>query len=97
MPHFNGSISLVYSTLARLREFAEKSICPQRCGLVVINDLDDNILSNVMKFADDTTVFGKFSTDGDKQHLQNDIYKLVKRLKKWQMLFNFGKCKYLYK
>ena len=33
---------------------------------------------------------------GDKQKLQNDIYKLVRRSEKWQMLFNFGKCKCLH-
>ena len=41
--------------------------------LIYINDLDDNITSNVLKFADDTKVFRKVNTDGDKQHLQNDL------------------------
>ena len=36
---------------------------------------------------------GLFITDGDKQLLQNDLDKLVKWSEKWQMLFNFGKCK----
>ena len=61
--------------------------------LSYINDLDDNITSNVLKFADDTKVFRKFNTDGDKQHLQNDQDRLVKWSEKWQMLFNFVKCK----
>ena len=30
------------------------------------------------------------------QNLQNDLDKLVKWSKKWQMLFNFGKCKCLH-
>ena len=34
----------------------------------------------------------KVNTDGDKQHLQNDLDKLVNS----QMLFNFGKCKCLH-
>ena len=34
----------------------------------IINDLDDNITSNALNFADDTNVFRKFNTDGDKQH-----------------------------
>ena len=37
--------------------------------LIHINDLDDNITSNVLKFADDTKVFRKVNIDGDKQHL----------------------------
>ena len=64
--------------------------------LIYINDLDDNITSNVLKFADDTKLFRKVNTDGDKQHLQNDLDRLVKWSEKWQMLFNFGKCKCLH-
>ena len=64
--------------------------------LIYINDLDDSITSNVLKFADDTKLFRKVNTDGDKQHLQNDLDRLVKWSKKWQMLFNFGKCKCLH-
>ena len=64
--------------------------------LIYINDLDDNIISNVLKFADDTKVFGRVNNDGDKQHLQNDLDRLVKWSEKWQMLFNFGKCKCLH-
>ena len=63
---------------------------------IYINDLDDNITNNVLKFADDTKVFRKVNTDGDKQHLQNDLDRLVKWSEKWQMLFNFGKCKCLH-
>ena len=44
--------------------------------LIYINDLDDNIANNELKFADDTKVFRKINTDGDKQHLQNDLVKL---------------------
>ena len=33
---------------------------------------------------------------GDTQNLQDDIDKLVKWSEKWQMLFNFGKCKCLH-
>ena len=47
--------------------------------------------SSVLKFADDTKVFKKVNTDGDKQHLQNDLDRLVNLSEKWQMLFNFGK------
>ena len=32
----------------------------------------------------------------NKQHLQNDLSKLVKWSEKWQMLFNFRKCKCLH-
>ena len=64
--------------------------------LIYINDLDDSITSNVLKFAYDTKLFRKVNTDGDKQHLQNDLDRLMKWSEKWQMLFNFGKCKCLH-
>ena len=64
--------------------------------LIYISDLDDNITSNILKFVDDTKVFRKVNTDGDKQHLQNDLDRLVKWSEKWQMLFNFGNCKCLH-
>ena len=58
--------------------------------------MDDRITSNVLTFADDTKLFSKVNTDGDKQHLQNDLDRLMKWSEKWQMLFNFGKCKCLH-
>ena len=38
----------------------------------------------------------KLEKFGDKQYLQNDLDKLVKWSEKWQVLFNFGKCKCLH-
>ena len=64
--------------------------------LIYINDLDNNITSNVLKFVDDTKVFRKVNTDDDKQHLQNDTDKFVKWSENWQMLLNFEKCKRLH-
>ena len=61
--------------------------------LIYINDLEDDISSKVLKFADDTKVFRKVTSDTDKQSLQDDLDKLVKWSEKLQMLFNFGKCK----
>ena len=54
--------------------------------LIYINDLGDYITSNVLKFADDTNLFRRVNNDGDKQHLQNSLDKLVKWSEKWQML-----------
>ena len=49
--------------------------------------MDDNITSNILKFADNTKVIRKVNTGSDKQHLQNDLDRLVKWSVKWQMLF----------
>ena len=45
---------------------------------IYINNLDDIITSNVLKFADDTQVFNRVNNHGDKQHLQNDLDNLIK-------------------
>ena len=64
--------------------------------LIYINDLDDDITSKVLKFVDDTKVFRKIKSDADRQHLQDDLNKLIEWSEKWQMLFNLGKGKCLH-
>ena len=64
--------------------------------LVYINDLEEGVIGNILKFADDTKLFTKTKKIGDKQNLQDDIDKFVTWSEKWLMLFNFGKCKCLH-
>ena len=64
--------------------------------LIYINDLDDDIISKVLKFAHDTKVFRKIENYADRQQLQDDLNKLTEWSEKWQMLFNYGKCKCLH-
>ena len=64
--------------------------------LIYINDLEEGVTGNILKFADDTKLFRKVKEIGDKFFLQDDIDKLVKWSEKWQMSFNFGKCKCLH-
>ena len=61
-----------------------------------IDDLEEGVTGNILKFADDTKLLRKTKEIGDKQKLQDDIDKLVRWSEKWQMLFNFGKCKCLH-
>ena len=51
--------------------------------LMYINDLDDDITSKVLKFADDTKVFRKIKSDTERQHLQDDLNKLTEWSEKW--------------
>ena len=51
---------------------------------IYINDLEDDISSKVLKFADDTKVFRKVTNVTNKQSLQDDLDKLVKWSEKWQ-------------
>ena len=64
--------------------------------LVYITDLEEGVTGSVLKFAEDTKLFRKTKEIGNKQNLQDDIDKSVKWSEKWQMLFNFGKCKCLH-
>ena len=64
--------------------------------LVYIDDLEEGVTGNILKFADDTKLFRKTKEIGDKHKLQDDIDKLVRWSEKWQMLFNFGKCKFIH-
>ena len=64
--------------------------------LVYINDLEEGVTGKILKFADDTKLFTKTKEIGDQHNLPDDIDKLVKWSEKWQMLFNFGKCKCLH-
>ena len=64
--------------------------------LIYINDLEEGVTGNILKFADDTKLFRKV-----KRKLEINInYQMtlinVKWSEKWQMLFNFGKCKCLH-
>ncbi|PIK37755.1 reverse transcriptase [Apostichopus japonicus] len=64
--------------------------------LIFINDIDDEISSHVLKFADDTKVFTRIEDENDALSLQDDINKLHLWSEKWQMLFNVSKCKILH-
>ena len=46
--------------------------------LVYIDDLEEGVTGNILKFADDTKLFRKTKEIGDKQKLQDDIDKLVR-------------------
>ena len=45
--------------------------------LIYINDLDTDITSMVLKFADNTKVFRKLKSDADRQQLQDDLNKMT--------------------
>ena len=60
--------------------------------LIFINDLDENILSSLKKFADDTKLFREINCNNDCQTLQDDVDKLIGWSEEWNMLFNVEKC-----
>ena len=58
--------------------------------------MDEDIRNFILKFADDTKVFGKVMDDKDKYKLQEDLNKLVSWAQKWNMEFNVTKCKVMH-
>ena len=60
--------------------------------LLFINDIHENLDSNLRLFADDALLYRSIETVNDCIILQNDIDKLVPWSKSWQMQFNVIKC-----
>jgi hypothetical protein len=60
--------------------------------VIFINDIDDNIVNEILKFADDTKLLGAVSTKEEVDELRKDLHKLFCWSQEWQMLFNVAKC-----
>ena len=61
--------------------------------LIFINDIDCGVLNWILKFADDTKLFGKVNTSAEAASLQKDVDTLCNWASTWQMEFNVEKCK----
>ena len=76
--------------------------CPAGIGvgpilfLIFIDDLDEGLSSAILKFADDTKIYGRVDCWEDRNRLQRDLERLVDWADKWQMSFNVGKCKVMH-
>ena len=55
--------------------------------LIFINDINNNITSNIRLFADDCLVYRQIDSVSDQIALQRDIDTLLHWTKTWQMLF----------
>ena len=60
--------------------------------LLYLNDLPDNISSEVRLFADDCVLYRSITNKHDIEHLQADLDTLTTWQDKWQMHFNADKC-----
>jgi hypothetical protein len=56
--------------------------------LIYINDIDEGVASGLLKFADDTKIFGVVANNEDIKKLQGDLINLCSWSKDWLMLFN---------
>ena len=64
--------------------------------MVYINDIDDNIVNKLSKFADDTKLVGKVSNADQVASMRNDLKELFKWSEEWLMMFNADKCKVIH-
>ena len=60
--------------------------------LLYINDIGENIKSNIKLFADDCLLYRSINSEDDTESLQEDLNHLIRWSDKWQMSFNSTKC-----
>ena len=64
--------------------------------IIFVNDLDDGVISKLLKFADDVKLIGQVASEWDVDSLRADLQLLAEWSEDWQMLFNVEKCKVLH-
>ena len=64
--------------------------------LIFINNIESDLSSNVLKFADDTKVYRVVDSHSDGQSLQTDLANVEIWAIQWQMQFNVDKCKVMH-
>jgi len=64
--------------------------------LVYINDVDTGLINELLKFEDDTKVYGKVTDWSDRENFLEDVNRLVNWADGWKMEFNVKKCKLMH-
>jgi ribonuclease P/MRP protein subunit RPP40 len=64
--------------------------------LIYINDIDEVVVSKILKFADDTKLYGVVANQRDIEGLRNGLKNLCCWSADWLMLFNVDKCKVMH-
>ena len=73
-------------------EWGSAGVCSRTTVILIfINDLDEDISSNILKFADDTKIFKEVRCSTDCRQLQADLDNLVLWAQKWQMVLGMLK------
>ena len=57
-----------------------------------MSDISDDVSSDVIPFADDTTLYSRVESQADCHTLQEDLNKLANWSEKWLIRFNTEKC-----
>ena len=64
--------------------------------LIYINDLDLGVENEILKFADDTKLYGIVTNETEAKTLQTDLNRLTMWTDHWQIKFNIDKCKVMH-
>jgi len=64
--------------------------------VIYINDIDEFIVSHILKFADDTKIYQVVNSSTAIENLRSDLHNLVAWSNERQMLFNIDKCKVMH-
>ena len=64
--------------------------------LIFINDIDEDLINLILKFADDTKLFGKVGNVAQLESMHRDLELLNKWSKTWGLEFNVDKCKVIH-
>ena len=88
----NGALSdITYVTSG----VPQRSVLGPILFLLYINDINENVQSRILLFADDSIIHRKINSNIDHQILQTDLTKRENWSDKWQMKFNISKCVHL--
>ena len=60
--------------------------------IIFIDDLDDGLVSRILKFADDTKLISRVGSEEEVDRLREDLRILFKCSEDWQMALNVDKC-----
>ena len=64
--------------------------------IIFINDIEEDVASKILKFADDTKLISRVGTVQEVERLKDDLRKLFQWAEDWQMMFNADKCSVLH-
>ena len=73
--------------------FFQGSVLGPILFVIYINEIDEEVCSNLLKFADDTKLFSRIASNKDAEVLQRDFNTMHRWSVYWLMLFNAEKCK----
>ena len=86
----NGSFSRWVKVLSSI---PQGSVLGPVWLVMLINDLPDNVESNIYLFANDTKMFPEIASRNDQDRLQQDLNSLHEWETKWLLRFHPQKCK----